>query len=218
MGVYYFGEGLNCGCGYCYIGCLLLLPDLCEVGRLRRRAGLTQRELARLVDVSQSLIAKVEAGCVNPSYLTVRRIFEVLWRVLDEKGRRMGYSAGDVHSSPVVFVRPADTVGRAVGLMVENGYSQLPVLDDGRNVGSISERRVMSMLSRGFRRDELYGGRVNSIMEPAFPTVDVAAPLRVVVSLLRYCHAVLTVRRGEVAGIITPTDIIKEPRGYSSEE
>ena len=42
--------------------------ELNEISRLRKQLGLTQAELAKLSGVSQSLIAKLEAGKIEPSY------------------------------------------------------------------------------------------------------------------------------------------------------
>lgn len=41
------------------------------VREARRRAGVTQRELARLVGTTQSAIARIEAGATEPSFTRV---------------------------------------------------------------------------------------------------------------------------------------------------
>lgn len=40
----------------------------------RRRAGLTQRELARRARTSQSVIARIESGASSPSWRTLERL------------------------------------------------------------------------------------------------------------------------------------------------
>ncbi len=49
----------------------------------------------------------------------------------------------------VVTVAEADTVGDAVGLMKERRISQLPVLDDGRVVGIVTEADLLTTLVEG---------------------------------------------------------------------
>jgi Predicted transcriptional regulator with C-terminal CBS domains len=39
-----------------------------ELERIRKQVGMTQKELAKLSRVSQSLIAKIERGDVDPSF------------------------------------------------------------------------------------------------------------------------------------------------------
>ena len=52
--------------------------ELNDIARLRKQLGLTQPELAQLSGVSQSLIAKLEAGKIEPSYTKVKSIIDTL--------------------------------------------------------------------------------------------------------------------------------------------
>ena len=61
----------------------MALPDVRDIGRRRKAAGLTQKELALRAGVSQSIVAKIESGSVQPSYEIVRRLFAVF----DDLGR-----------------------------------------------------------------------------------------------------------------------------------
>src|SRR5437667_12683857 len=55
-----------------------MMPELEEVPRLRKALGLTQTALARLSNVSQSTIVKIEKKQMNPSYDVVRRVMTSL--------------------------------------------------------------------------------------------------------------------------------------------
>ena len=44
------------------------------VGRARRRAGLTQRELARRAGTSQSVVVRIEMGKTDPGAATLERL------------------------------------------------------------------------------------------------------------------------------------------------
>ena len=58
-----------------------MLPSLDEIAKKRKMLGLTQKELARMAGVSQSSIAKIESGKIDPSYNKVKAIFDVLERM-----------------------------------------------------------------------------------------------------------------------------------------
>ena len=62
-----------------------MLPKLEEISKRRRVLGLSQKQLARLAGVSQSLIAKVEAGKTEPSYLRTKSIFDTLEKLQGRK-------------------------------------------------------------------------------------------------------------------------------------
>ncbi|MBS3124223.1 helix-turn-helix domain-containing protein [Candidatus Woesearchaeota archaeon] len=54
----------------------MILRNITEIGLLRKRFGLTQKELAANSGVSQSLIAKIESGSVLK-----QRIYLKLWKI-----------------------------------------------------------------------------------------------------------------------------------------
>src|SRR5262250_65604 len=66
----------------------------------------------------------------------------------------------------LVSVRPTDTVGEALTQMDELGLTQLPVLDEGRSVGSLRESRV---LAKVVQDRELLSTPVSEVMESSFP-------------------------------------------------
>ena len=61
------------------------MPLLKTIIRRRKVLDLTQAKLAKLAGVSQSLIAKVESGKIDPSYSKVMKILETLDRIEKEE-------------------------------------------------------------------------------------------------------------------------------------
>ncbi|MDG6899642.1 MAG: helix-turn-helix domain-containing protein, partial [Nitrososphaerota archaeon] len=71
-----------------------------QLKKVRNQLGYTQGRLAREAGVSQSIVAKIEAGSVDPSYSTIAAIS----KALSSGSSRNVRKAGDVMSSPVVGV------------------------------------------------------------------------------------------------------------------
>lgn len=67
-----------------------MLPNLSDIAKKRHQLNLKQTELAKKAGVSQSLIAKLEAGKIDSSYTKVKTIFEVIdhLRIQIETGSR----------------------------------------------------------------------------------------------------------------------------------
>ena len=65
----------------------MLLPDLSDVRRLRKAAGLTQMQLSRATGVSQSIISKLEAGRLDPAYSNVAKLMEYFARQQNTLGK-----------------------------------------------------------------------------------------------------------------------------------
>ncbi len=68
----------------------MLLPNLDIIKRERERLGLSQKELAKMVDVSTSMINQVESGSCKPSYATAKTIFEKLTNFEESQSETAG--------------------------------------------------------------------------------------------------------------------------------
>lgn len=108
----------------------------------------------------------------------------------------------------LLFVAPDTTVGEALKYMDDNRVTQLPVLDDGRSVGSLKESRVLAKL---LQNRELMESPVSDIMEKSFPVVDVDTNLNKIVPMLHKSPAVLVEDFKRITGIITRADVLDFP-------
>ena len=122
-----------------------MLPALTDIAKKRHQLGLKQAELAKMAGVSQSLIAKLEAGKIDSSYTKVKTIFETLER-LESKTK---LQAGKMFQTEVISVQRNEPVAKVVELMKSYGYSQLPVFEGKQSVGSISEKAILRQILAG---------------------------------------------------------------------
>jgi cystathionine beta-synthase len=106
----------------------------------------------------------------------------------------------------LVTVAPTDLVAAALAKMNEMGLTQIPVMEDGRSVGSLRENHL---LSKVFADRDLLEAPVSKIMDKGFPTVDVDADVNVVSRKLRTNPAVLIEEYGRITGIITRHDVLE---------
>jgi predicted transcriptional regulator len=183
---------------------VLPLPDVIrQVRRQRLTLGLTQADLARESGASQSLVAKLEKGRLNPSYEVVRRILEALDRLAASDDE----TAGDLMHGEPVFAEPAEPLGKALERMKQRGFSQLPVVDRGQPVGSLSESAILDRIEKGADLESLKRQPVRLTMKASFPTVEPHTRRRTLVELLRDHEAVLVVREGRMIGVVTKSDL-----------
>jgi len=182
-----------------------MFPTIEDIAKRRRALGLKQSELAKQAGVSQSLIAKLEAGTIESSYTKVKTIFDVLER-MEVKNK---IQANRVLHNKVIGIQKEEPLSRVVRLMKDHGYSQLPVFDGKQPVGSISERTILRQILEGKDLDQISGLSTEEIMEEAFPQLSEEAPLSLISSLLQTYSAVLVSRKGEVVGIITKADLLR---------
>jgi len=165
--------------------------------RLRVEMGLTQRQLAELVGVSQAHIAKIEKENVDPRLSTVNKILQILTEGAGKK-------CGDIMTSHVISAKPTDRILKVSQLMMEHGISQLPVLEGGKIVGTITEESIVRNVSANLA-DE----KVERVMQAPLPSVPENTSMSMIQPLLQDHPAVLVVRRGEIVGIIARSDLLK---------
>ena len=182
-----------------------MLPSLDEIAKKRKMFGLTQKQLARMAGVSQSFIAKIESGKIDPSYNKVKAIFDVL----EKMETKVNHTAKKIFHKGVVGIQRNETIGKAISLMMKHGYSQLPVFDGEQVVGCISEKTILNQVTAGKELSQLSQGLVEEVMDEAPPQIDENAPLPLVSSLLHAYPAVLVTKKGKVIGIITKADLFK---------
>ena len=186
---------------------MVSLPTPEDIKKLRKKVGLTQTELAKLAGVSQSLIARIEKGTVDPRLSTLRKIIEAIKLV--EMRAKKAKSAKDVMYSPVITIKSSEKVKKAIELMEKYAISQLPVVNDkGVPVGSITESTVLKKLLSG-EPEKILKLKVEEIMEESFPTITTSTNIKDIQQLiLKKYPAVLVMEKGKIVGIITKIDLI----------
>jgi cystathionine beta-synthase len=108
----------------------------------------------------------------------------------------------------LVTVAPDERVDQLLAKMGELGISQIPVLEDGRSIGSARENRI---LAKVLANRELLESPVSAVMEQSFPIVDVDASSAEVTRKLQESPAVLVEEYGRIIGIITRHDLLDTP-------
>ena len=180
------------------------LPELKTIKSMRKHAGINQTELAKASGVSQSLIARIETGKVDPAYSRVKDIFSAL----ESLGTEKALVAEKIMNRKVISVKSNTSVREAASVMKKRGISQMPVIDYDVVVGSVSESGIIERIaSNSIENVSLVP--VKDVMEDAFPQVDSSTPLGVISMLLEYNAAVLVSEKGKIKGIITKADVLK---------
>ena len=110
----------------------------------------------------------------------------------------------------LVVVAPTERVAAALAKMNEMGLTQIPVLEDGRSVGSLRENHL---LSKVFNDRDLLEAPVSKVMDKGFPIVGVDDDVNQVTRKLRIHPAVLIEEYGRITGIITRHDMLDTSDG-----
>jgi len=106
----------------------------------------------------------------------------------------------------ILSVSSGNSAGDAVALMHEHEISQIPVIDNGENVGSIHEDTLMKLMYDGAN---LAHQTVGSIMGKPLPMLDVSTNIAEAYRLLiAGTHAILVADHGKPVGVVSRIDLI----------
>ena len=172
--------------------------ELGEIKHIRKKLGLSQTQLAHKAGVSQSLIAKIEAGLLDPTYTNAQKIF----RAIDELSQKHELKAKDVMQKRLIAAKPDEDIKEVIKIMKKQGISQMPVISDTKCVGLISESIILDAI------DNKKAHYVRDIMGESPPLIEQNSSVDLVANLLRYYPMVLVTEKGIIQGLITKADLL----------
>jgi cystathionine beta-synthase len=110
------------------------------------------------------------------------------------------------HKADIVAVTPGQTVRQALKLMHLHDVSQLPVMENGNCVGSVSD---WSLSARSLEDTKVLDMTLSQVMDAPFPVVDDQQSADSVAKLLSKSNPAVLVRTdGKVTGIVTRSDLL----------
>jgi cystathionine beta-synthase len=111
------------------------------------------------------------------------------------------------NAPPLVQVAPTAQVRQALNLMSTYDVSQLPVLDEGRAVGTLVEATLMQ---RALEQPTLLDRPVREVMDGPLPEVESSWPMeRLSAILTKESPAALVRDKGKLAGIVSRYDLLR---------
>jgi predicted transcriptional regulator len=179
-----------------------MLNDISRISIIRKQLGLTQTEFAKEAGVSQSLIAKIEAGKIDPTYSRVKQIFAAIERLQTTPNELY---AKDIMNTHVVTVEPSAQITQVAKTLNTKSISQVPVVDDHKIIGMISEREIVESLSK----NNFKSLRARDIMTEVPPIVAEDTKLAVLRAMMVQYQMVIVTKKGNISGIVTKADLIK---------
>lgn len=173
--------------------------DIKRLKEIRKKLNITQQKFAKLANVSQSLIAKIEAELIDPSYSNVIKIEETLNNLTNAKEP----SAEDVMNTRLIFVPPFEEVSEIIKKMKKSQISQILVEDNNKIVGLVTEG---SLLEQDISK--LQSLRARDVMLEPPPIVSSKTKLSVLSALLTQYPIVVIQKDNKYVGVATKSDLL----------
>jgi len=182
-----------------------ILPELKELKDLRKDLHISQKYIEKNLNIPQATISRIENGIGNPSYITVKKVFNFLE---NEKLRReeSDKKVIDIMTDKIIWVDSKTTVKDTVELMTKHNVSQIPILEENKNIGSITAKKIQKEI---IDNPTLFNVEITIIMELPFPEIELNWDIKAISNLLIIYPAVLVKKNNKYIGIITDADLLK---------
>ncbi|MEK6835575.1 MAG: CBS domain-containing protein [Nanoarchaeota archaeon] len=173
--------------------------DITQLKKIRKQLNLTQHEFALKAGISQSMVAKIEANKLDPTYSNVKKIEQALELLTKHYEKE----AQDIMIKNIISVSKDEKISSIIKLMNKHTISQLPVLDNDKVIGLISESSILSK-----NLEDIKNLTATDVMDDIPPIIAKNTKIEVIKQLLRYYPLVLIKEKGKLIGLITKADLI----------
>lgn len=181
----------------------MIFPELKNIKIRRIKLGIKQKQLANLAGVSQSLVAKVEKGIIEPSYPIVKKLF----LALESQEHKEEKKCSDIMTKRVISLNKNHKIKDAIDLMKKHSISQIPIIEREHIVGSIGESTIYNKILEGKSKESLFRLPIIEMMEEPFPTIRADTPISIIIPMLKTNSAVILIEKQKIVGIITKADL-----------
>lgn len=173
--------------------------DITYLRKIRKQLDLTQYQFAQKIGVSQSMIAKIESGKLDPTYSYVKKIEDAVNSLTQNKEKE----AKEIMIKNIIKTKPEDKASEIIKLMNKHNISQLPVLGNGKAVGLVTESSILKK-----NLEDIKSMKTKDLMDEAPPIISEDTKISVITSLLKYYPIVLVSKKGKLEGLITKSDLL----------
>ena len=174
--------------------------DITRLKHIRKKFELTQHAFAKLAGVSQSLIAKIEAGLLDPSYSNVVKLTQAINLLANEQDP----DVGSIMSKTITSIESTTKVIDAIKLLKERAISQIPVMDQGKVIGLVSET---CLVEKELAKMKLLAAR--DVMTDSPPVISRKTKVSAAASLLRQFPLLVVQENDTYVGVVTKSDVLK---------
>ncbi len=166
----------------------------------RIKLNLSQIQLSKLSNVSQSIINKIENKKIEPLYSTVKKLEETLELLEKKQDKKLK----EIKTEEIKKININKNLQEALELMIKYDYSQIIVEEKKELVGVIYNNTILKLIQK---KKDLEKIKVKEYYKEIPILLDENLTIKEVECLFKKIPFALTKQKNKITGIITKTDI-----------
>ena len=171
-----------------------MIENIEEIKLLRKKNEMTQKQLASLAGISQSIITKIESGKIDPSYSIIKKISIAL-----ENKENYQIKAKEIMNKKIYFLEKEKSVKEAVELMLKKNISQVPIFEKNKILGIVTERDLLFA-----KKEDI----LEKYISNNFIILQEDSSIIHIKKLLIDYSIIFIIKKGDFVGIITKSDVL----------
>jgi len=179
-----------------------------ELKKRRKLLGISQANLAKKADLSQSIITKLESKKIDPNISTIFKIE----KALENLEIKSNLKAKDIMSEEILSIKDNLKIFEVIDIMTKNDFSQILVYNSKNNlIGCIYEKTLLNLISK---KVDIYNTNIKIYIEDLPIIISQNYPVGFLYSIFdnRKIEVVLVGDLGKIIGIISKSDLYKTTR------
>lgn len=176
-----------------------------EFKRRRNFLGYSQLKLAKLANLSQSIITKLENGKIDPTYSTILKIE----KALTKEETISNVKAENIMNKNIISIKNNNKIFEALEIMRNGDFSQLIVLDKNNNlIGTIYEKTILDAITK---KIDIYTTSVEKFIDisPIIVPKGYSSSELSFIFQNKNTKFVVVGEHNKILGIITKSDLFK---------
>ena len=176
-----------------------------EFKRRRNFLGYSQLKFAKLANLSQSIITKLENGKIDPTYSTILKIE----KALSKEENISNVKAESIMNKNIISITINTKIFEALEIMRNNDFSQLIVFDKNNNIiGTIYEKTILDIITK---KVNIYTTAIEKFIEhpPIIVPKEYSASELSFIFQNKNTKFIVVGEQNKILGIITKSDLFK---------
>lgn len=173
-----------------------------EFKKRRTYLNLSQLKLAKLANISQSIINKFENGKIDPTYSTILKIE----KALEKEENISNIKAKDIMIKDIISITHNTKIYEALEIMIKNDFSQLLVFKNKFVEGIVYEKSILDAIAK---KINIYDKNISEFMDipPIIVSPNYTASELSFIFQNKKTKCVLVAKENKILGLITKSDL-----------